>query len=129
VVVLHAFLALAAGFATIVLLTVAATAAMKRLTPDWVGETGHPGAGYVFVNLGTSFLAAAAGGYATALTANANPLVHVLALGIAVLALAALSVLQARGKQPIRFQLAMVAVSPFGVLAGGLIRMRVLGIL
>jgi hypothetical protein len=53
----------------------------------------------------------------------------VLALGIVVLALAALSALQSRGKQPIWYQLALVAISPIGVLAGGLVWLRVLGIL
>ena len=81
------------------------------------------------MNLGYSFLAAAAGGYVTAWVAAANPLVHVLALGMVVLALAALSALQSRGKQPIWYQLALVAISPLGVLAGGLVRLRVLGIL
>ena len=46
-----------------------------------------------------------------------------------VLALAALSALQSKGKQPIWIQLALVAISPIGVLAGGLARLRVLGIL
>ena len=46
-----------------------------------------------------------------------------------VLALAALSALQSRGKQPVWFALAQVAISPLGVLAGGLVRLRVLGIL
>jgi hypothetical protein len=84
---------------------------------------------FAFVSLGASFLAAAAGGYVTAWVAAANPLIHVLALAIVVLALAALSALQSRGKQPIWFQLAQVAISPIGVLAGGLTRLRVLGIL
>ena len=57
-----------------------------------------PHLGYVFVNLGYSFLAAAAGGYVTAWIAAANPLVHVLVLGIIVLALAALSALQSKGQ-------------------------------
>jgi hypothetical protein len=65
----------------------------------------------------------------TAWAAAANPLIHVLALGMVVLALAALSVLQSRGKQPIWYALTLVAISPIGVLAGGLVRMRVLGIL
>jgi len=52
-----------------------------------------------------------------------------MALGIIVLALAALSALQARGKQPIWYQLTLVALTPMGVLAGGLVRLRVLGIL
>jgi hypothetical protein len=46
-----------------------------------------------------------------------------------VLALAALSALQSRGKQPVWYALSLVAISPLGVLAGGLMRLRVLGIL
>ena len=128
-VILHAFLALVAGFATMAVLVIALTALLGKLTPGWVGEQGKPRPGYIFVNLGYSFLAAAAGGYVTAWAAAANPLVHVLALAIVVLALAALSALQSRGKQPIWYALALVAVSPLGVLAGGLVRLRVLGIL
>jgi len=40
-----------------------------------------------------------------------------------------LSALQSRGKQPVWYQLALVAITPIGVLAGGLVRLRVLGIL
>lgn len=128
-VVLRTFLALAAGLAAMVLLVVAVTALLARLTPDWKAEASRPRASYAFVTLGSTFLAAAAGGYCTAWAAVANPLVHVLVLGIIVLALTALSVLQARGKQPVSYQLALVALSPLGVLAGGLVRLRVLGIL
>ncbi len=78
---------------------------------------------------GSALLTGAAGGYQTALAARGNPLVHVLALGMVVLALAALSALQAKGEQPVSFQLTLVAISPLGVLAGGLLRLRVLGIL
>jgi uncharacterized protein (UPF0212 family) len=129
VVILHAFLALAAGFAVMAALVILITALLTRLTPDWVGEQARPHLDYVIVNLGYSFLAAAAGGYVTAWIAAANPLVHVLVLGIIVLALSALSALQSKGKQPISYQLALVAISPLGVLAGGLVRLRVLGIL
>ncbi len=128
-VILHAFLALAAGFAVMVVLVMALTGLLQRLVPSWVGAEGRPQPGYVFVNLGYSFLAAAAGGYVTAWAAAANPLIHVLALALVVLALAALSALQQRGKQPIWYQLCLVAISPLGVLAGGLVRLRVLGIL
>jgi hypothetical protein len=128
-VILHAFLALAAGFVTMAVLVIVLTAALQRMVPSWVGVEGHPLPGYVFVNLGYSFLAAAAGGYVTAWASVANPLIHVLALGMVVLALAALSALQTRGKQPIWYQLSLVAISPLGVLAGGLVRLRVLGIL
>ena len=80
-VTLHAFLALAAGFLTMAVLVAALTALLMRLVPGWVGEQGKPQPGYIFVNLGYSFLAAAAGGYVTAWLAAANPLYHVLALG------------------------------------------------
>ena len=129
VVILHAFLALAAGFATMALLVIALTALLTSLVPSWTSAEGKPQPAYVFVSLGYSFLAAAAGGYVTAWVAVANPLHHVLALGMAVLALAALSALQSRGKQPIWYALALVAISPIGVLAGGLVQLRVVGIL
>jgi hypothetical protein len=129
VVILHAFMALVAGFAVMALLVIGINALLTRLVPSWTGAEGRPQPGYVVVNLGYSLLSAAAGGYVTAWAAAANPLIHVLALGLVVLALAALSALQSRGKQPIWYQLALVAISPLGVLAGGLVRMRVLGIL
>jgi hypothetical protein len=129
VVILRAFMALVAGFAVMALLVIVIDALVARLAPSWTSTEGRPQPGYVVVNLGYSFLAAAAGGYVTAWAAAANPLIHVLALGLVVLALAALSALQSRGKQPIWYQLALIAVSPIGVLAGGLVRLRVLGIL
>jgi hypothetical protein len=128
-VTLHAFLALAAGFVTMALLVAILTALLMRFVPSWVSDQGKPQPGYIFVNLGYSFLAAAAGGYVTALLSVANPLFHVLALGIIVLALAALSAMQSKGRQPIWYQLTLIALTPIGVLAGGLIRLRVLGIL
>lgn len=128
-VILHAFLALVAGFAVIALAALVMTALLTRLVPSWTSPESKPLPSYVFVNLGYSFLSAAAGGYVTAWVAADNPLIHVLALGLVVLALAALSALQMRGKQPIWYQLTLVAISPIGVLAGGLVRLRVLGIL
>jgi hypothetical protein len=128
-VVLHAFVALLAGFAVMAVLVMLVTAALARLTPDWVGATGSPSPGYVFVNLGYSFIASAAGGYVTAWVAWDNPLHHVLALAIVVLALAALSALQQKGKQPVWYAVTLVGITPLGVLAGGLVRLRMLGIL
>jgi len=128
-VIFHAFLALLAGYATMVVLVIVLTALLTRLVPSWIGSEGRPQPAYVFVNLGYSFLAAAAGGYITAWIAAGNPLVQVLALAMVVLALAALSALQTRGKQPIWYALSLLAISPIGVFAGGLVRLRVLGIL
>jgi hypothetical protein len=139
-VVLHAFLALLSGFATMAAIVAVITVLLQKLTPGWVGESSEPGTGqgapggkpkpgYVFVNLGYSFLAAAAGGYVTAWIAQHNPLIHALALAIIVLLLAALSALQQRGRQPVWYAMTLVAVTPLGVLAGGMVRLRVLGIL
>ena len=125
---LKTFLALAAGCGVTVLLTALLSTLLGWLTPSWAGAQ-KPSAGYRFVNLGWTFLAAAAGGYATAWMAAANPLVHVLVLGIVLLAVSALSTMQARGTQPVVYALALVAIAPLGVLAGGLVRLRVLGIL
>lgn len=130
-VVLHAFLALLAGFAVMAVLVVLVTAALTRLTPEWVDPAGSnsPSTAYVFVNFGYSFLAAAAGGYVTAWVAGNNPLYHVLALAIIVLAMSALSALQQKGKQPVWYALTLIGLTPLGILAGGLVRLRVLGIL
>jgi hypothetical protein len=129
VVILRAFLALAAGFAAMTLLALLLTALLARLVPSWTDENSKPTPAYAFVSLGCSFLSAAVGGYLTAWTAAANPLIHVLALALVALALAALNALQTRGKQPVKYQLAQVAIFPVGVLAGGLLWLRVLGIL
>jgi hypothetical protein len=126
---LHAFLALLAGFATMAGLVVALTTLLTRLAPAWAGVETKLEPGYAFVNLGYSFLSAAAGGYVTAWASDANPLVHLLALAIIVLAIAALSAMQARGKQPVWYALTLLALMPMGVFAGGLVRLRVLGIL
>ncbi len=128
-VVLHAFLALLGGFATMAALVAVITVLLQKLTPGWVGEKEKPKPGYIVVNLGYSFLAAAAGGYVTAWIAQHNPLFHVLALAITVLLLAALSALQQRGQQPVWYMLTLVALTPLGVLAGGIVRLRVMGIL
>jgi len=128
-VILHAFLALLAGFATMAVLVAMATALLRKFAPDWVETTSTPKSAYVFVNLGYSFLAAAAGGYVTAWIAQHNPLIHTLALAIAVLLLAALSALQQRGQQPVWYLLSLVGLTPVGVLVGGLIQLRALGIL
>jgi hypothetical protein len=127
--VLHPFLALAAGLAAVILVALGFRGILQWLAPSFAALSAQPDLGYTIVNFGASFLAGAAGGYATAWVAAANPLVHVLALALIILALAALSALQSRGKQPIWYQLAQVALSPVGVLAGGIVRLRVLGIL
>lgn len=126
--IVHAFLALFAGFLSMALLVGIATVAIRKFVPEWVGATGSPRAGYIFVNLGYSLAATMFGGYVTAYLAQANPLIHTLALALIVLLLAALSALQQRGLQPIWYPLLLVAITPAGVLIGGLLRLRVIGL-
>jgi uncharacterized membrane protein len=128
-VVLHAFLALLAGFATMAAVVMVITMLLARLTPEWAGVAGPPHRGYILVVLGYSYLAAAGGGYVTAWLAQAHPLEHVLTLGIVVLLLSGLSAMLAKSDQPTLYQVALVAIMPVGVLAGGIVRMKVLGIL
>jgi len=123
------FLALLAGFLTMAVLVGALTALLARFAPQWAGEQGNPRPAYIAVNIGYSFLAALAGGYVTALMPSANPLILVLALAVIVLVLAALSALQLRGKQPVWYAITLIAIAPVGVMAGGFLRMRILGIL
>ncbi len=126
---LHGFLALLAGFAAMAIVVIALTAALQKIAPSWVGSPGHPRPAYVAVNICYSFLAAAAGGYIAAWIASGNPLRTVLALAIVVLVLGALSALQEKGKQPVWYQLALLTIAPLGVVAGGLVRLRVMGLL
>lgn len=127
--VLRAFFALLAGFATMALLVALVHAMLANTFPQWVESPGRPGAGYVAVNLTYSFLAAGAGGYVTAWMGSQNPLHTVLTLAIVVLVLGALSALQARGKQPAWYQVALLILSTMGVMAGGLLRLKLTGML
>ena len=128
-VVLRAFLAIFAGFATTGLLIAVNAVVLQRLTPSWTGAKSRLSIGYVFVNLGGAFLAAAAGGYVTAWLARSNALLYVLALAITLLLLGGLSAVQQRGSLPVWYLLLLVAFTPLGALAGGLVRLRVIGVL
>jgi hypothetical protein len=129
VVTLYAFLALLAGYATMAVIIIVLTALIARLIPSWVADPARPKIGYIFVNLGYSFLAASAGGYVTAWIGQSKPLAHTLVLAVIVLVMAALNALLTRGKQVIAYQIALVFLTPVGILAGGLLRLRVLGVL
>ncbi len=128
-ILLRAFLALLAGFLTMALLVGVVTAMLVKLAPNFVGKRPHPRPAYISFNLIYSFLAAASGGYVTAWIAQQNPLVHTLVLALVVLLLSALSAVQQRGQQPIAYQLALVALTPIGVLVGGLLRLKLTGLI
>jgi hypothetical protein len=122
--ILRAFLALLAGFASMAAIVGVSTALLIKLAPQWVSTSGQPRTGYIVVNLSYSLVAAIIGGYITASAAENSPLVHVLALALIVLLMAALSALQQRGQQPIWYQLLLAATMPLGVLLGGVLRLK-----
>jgi hypothetical protein len=127
--VLWPFLAMVAGFAIMAGLVSAVTASMPRLVPRWVDLDGSPRRPLIVTNLCWSFLAAVAGGYVTAWIASANPLDTALALAIVMLVLGGIGTLQSRQKYPLWYLILLLIVTPLGVVAGGLIRMKVLGLL
>jgi len=128
-VVVHAFLALIAGFLTMVILVGIATALLVKFASGFVGPQGRPHHTYIAFNLVYSFLAAAVGGYITTWIANQNPLSHALVLALVVLLLSALSAIQQRGRQPIAYQLTLLALTPVGVILGAVLRLKLTGIL
>jgi hypothetical protein len=113
-----AFLSLLAGFATMAAIVMVVTALLRWLVPEWTRVERRPSVGYVIVNLGYSFLAAALGGYVTAWAAGMNPLPSVLGLAVAVLALGAISALQARGRQARMVSVGVADPCPSGGLGG-----------
>jgi len=119
------FLAILAGFATMAVLATLATAVIAKAFPRLVGAP--PRGGYLLLNLAYSAAFAATGGYVTAIVATADPLRNILMLAIIVLLLSALSAIQMRGERPVAYQLAMIALTPFAALAGGLLRMHAAG--
>jgi len=128
-VMLHTFLALAAGFATLVIAEGTITALLRRLWPLWADEELRWGSSRAFTTIAYSTFVAVGGGAVTAAVAQANPLIHTLALALIVLLLAGLSAMQNRNQQPNWFLLTLVVLMPFGVFAGGFIRLKMAGIL
>jgi hypothetical protein len=120
--ILRSFLALLAGFAAMELLIAGATAVIAR-------KGGAGSAGLVAVNMACSFAAAAAGGYVTAWLAVTRPLHTVLVLAVVVLVLGAITTVQTRGTRRAWQPVALMVVCALGVMAGGLLRLRVAGLL
>lgn len=111
------------------LLVLILTLALQRFAPGWVGDQRQPKPGFVAVNLAYSFAAAVAGGYITARLSPTNPLLAALALAIVVLVIGAISILQTRDQQPVWYQIALLVLSALGVFAGGLLLLKLWGLL
>jgi len=125
----HSFLAILAGFITIIGLMGIATVMLKRFAPNLTRDDTAPDSAIMAVNVGIGFVCSLLGGYVTARYAQGNPLVHALMLALAVLLLTAFSALQMKGKQAIYYLLISTTIPPLAVLAGGLLRLHQVGIL
>lgn len=123
------FIAMVVGFVIMAGLISALTAALPRLLPNWVELDGSPRGPLIATNLTWSFVSAAVGGYVAAWIASANPLDTALALAIVMLVLGAIGTMQSRQKYPLWYKLQLLVFTPAGVLAGGLVRMKFLGLL
>lgn len=124
----HSFLAILAGFVTIVGLMGIATALLKRFAPRLTRDDAPPDPFIMAVNVGIGLLCSLLGGYVTARYSQGNPLVHALMLALAVLLLSALSALQMKGRQPVYYLMVLTIIPPLAVLCGGLLRLRQMGL-
>lgn len=123
----HSFLAILAGFITVIGMMGIATALLKRFAPELTREDAPQDLFIMAVHVGIGLCSGLAGGYITARYTHGNPLVHALVLAIAVLLMSALSALQMKGKQPIYYLLILSIIPSLAVLAGGVLRLRQLG--
>ncbi len=124
----HSFLAILAGFITIVGLMGIATALLKRVAPHLAQDDAPLDPLAMTLNVCIGLVCSLLGGYVTARYAQGNPLVHTLMLALAVLVLSALSAVQMKGRQPIYYLLVLTIIPPLAVLAGGLLRLRQIGL-
>ena len=128
-VILRDVWALLAGFGVITALVFALTFGTARLIPGFIDRSLHPHPRYVLASLAFTLVGAIAGGYVTAWIAAGNPLTEVEMLAIVVLAVSAISALESRGRQPVGPQLAGAVLGAAGVVLGGILRFRLMGLI
>jgi hypothetical protein len=126
-VIWHAFLTLLSGFAIITAIAAAVRLLLLRAVPAWQADAAQSSPPYLCAMAGVAFAAAGCGGFVAAWLGADNPLGHITALSIAVLAVTALSAMFEQGRRPIAFSLLQVAVTPLGVVAGGVLRLKLWG--
>jgi len=127
-VILRDVWALLAGFAVLTGVVLAFTWLLAKLVPGFADPSLRSRPQYVLANLAYSFAGALAGGYVTVWIASGNPLTKVLMLAIVVLAISAISILESRGRRAIGPQLTGAVLSAAGVVLGGFLRLRLLGL-
>ena len=126
--VAHSFLAILAGFITIVGLMGIATALFKRIAPNLTRDGAPLGSLAMTANVGIGLACSILGGYVTARFARSGLLAHARMLALAVLVFGGLSALQMKGRQPIYYSLIQTVIPPLAVLCGELLRLHQLGL-
>ena len=117
--VLRSFIAIAAGFACMALLTAIMTLLTRWLVPSWARTP--PSRSAKLFNLVAGCLFAAVGGRLTAIIAPVSPLVHSLILAIIVLLISTIAASEFRGQALGFYPLALAVLPSLATLAGGIL--------
>jgi len=116
---LRSFIAIAAGFACMSLLTGITTLLIRWLTPSWARMP--PSRTAQIFNLVASCLYGALGGRLTATIAPVSPLVHSLILAIIVLLVSTLAASELRGQALGFYPLALAVMPSLATLGSGIL--------
>jgi Na+/citrate or Na+/malate symporter len=115
----HSFIAIAAGFVCIALLTGITTLLMRWLVPSWTRLP--PSRSAQFFNLAATCLYSAIAGSVTALLAPISPLIHSLILAIIVLLVSAIAASELRGQALGFYPLALAVLPSLATLGAGIV--------
>jgi len=116
---LHSFIAIAAGFACIALLTGITTLLTRWLLPSWSNLP--PSRSAQGFNLVATCLYSAVAGCLTALLAPVSPLIHSLILAVIVLLVSTLAANELRGQAPGFYPLALAVLPSMAALGAAIL--------
>jgi hypothetical protein len=116
---LRSFIAIAAGFACIALLTAITTLLARWLVPSWARMP--PSRSAQLFNLVAGCLYSALGGRTSALIAPISPVIHSLILAIIVLLISTIAASEFRGQALGFYPLALAVLPSLATLAGGIL--------
>jgi Na+/citrate or Na+/malate symporter len=116
---LRSFIAIAAGFACMALLTAITTLLTRWLVPSWTRMP--PSRTAQLFNLAASCLYAALGGHLTAIAAPVSPLLHSLILAIIVLLVSTMAASELRGQALGFYPLALAVLPCLATLGSGIL--------
>jgi hypothetical protein len=115
----HSFIAIAAGFVCIALLTGITTLLMRWLVPSWTRLP--PSRSAQFFNLAATCLYSAIAGSVTALLAPISPLIHSLILAIIVLLVSTIAASELRGQALGFYPLTLAVLPSLATLGAGIL--------